>query len=148
MKIILDTSAYVGFKRNNTEAVEIISQAEQILFSPIVLGELMFGFRNGTRYKENISDLHNFLEHESVSLAEIGKITSDRYSRIALQLKQQGTPIPSNDIWIAAQTMENGAELITFDQHFNKISGLVCTIFNDLYPSLPAKSLQNKKSLR
>ncbi|MCP4199780.1 MAG: type II toxin-antitoxin system VapC family toxin [Proteobacteria bacterium] len=49
MKIMLDTSAYVGFKRNTVKAVEIIVRAELILFSPVVLGELMFGFRNGTR---------------------------------------------------------------------------------------------------
>jgi len=128
MKVLLDTSAYVGFKRNITEVVEIIVSAESILFSPVVLGELMFGFRSGTRCKENMEDLDKFLQHEVVELTQIGKITSDRYSRIAVQLKRQGTPIPTNDIWIAAQTMEHGAELITSDQHFEKINGLVCTI--------------------
>ena len=129
MKILLDTSAYIGFKRNEVETVEIILRAESILVSPVVLGELMFGFRNGMRFKENMDDLNKFLEHEAVELVPIGKITSDRYSRIAAQLKRQGTPIPSNDIWIAAQTMEHGAELITSDQHFERINGLVCTIF-------------------
>ena len=132
MIIMLDTSAYVAFKCNNRDAVEMITRAEQILFSPVVLGELMFGFRNGTRFKENMADLNQFLNHESVYLAEIGAITSDRYSRIVVQLKRQGTPIPSNDIWIAAQTLEHGTELITFDHHFNKIDGLVCTIFDGL----------------
>jgi tRNA(fMet)-specific endonuclease VapC len=129
VKILLDTTAYVGFKRNETEVVEIIVSAELILFSPIVLGELMFGFRNGKRFKENMADLERFLEHEAVELVRIAKITSDRYSRIAAQLKQQGTPIPTNDIWIAAQTMEHGAELITSDQHFEKIMGLVYSTF-------------------
>ena len=129
MKIMLDTTAYVGFKRNDAETVDIITRAEQIFFSPVVLGELMFGFRNGTRFKKNMADLDTFLDHESVKLVAVGKITSDRYSRIAAQLKQQGTPIPSNDIWIAAQSIEHGAELITFDQHFERISGLVFTIF-------------------
>jgi len=129
VKIMLDTSAYVGFKRNAVEAVEIIVKAELIIFSPIVMGELMFGFRNGTRFKENMDDLDRFLKHEVVDLLPIGKITSDRYSRIAVKLRQQGTPIPTNDIWIAAQAMEQGAELITSDQHFDKISGLVYTIF-------------------
>ena len=129
MKILLDTSAYVGFKRNAVEAVEIIVKAELIVFSPVVMGELMFGFRNGTRFKENMDDLDRFLKHEAVDLMPIGKITSDRYSRIAVKLRQQGTPIPTNDIWIAAQAMEQGAELITSDQHFDKISGLVYTIF-------------------
>ena len=128
MKIMLDTNAYVGFKRNVNEIVEFIVGAELILFSPIVLGELMFGFRNGSRFKENMDDLNSFLQHEAVELAQIGDLTSDRYSRIAAQLKRQGTPIPTNDIWIAAQTMEHGVELITSDRHFEKIQGLVYTI--------------------
>ena len=89
----------------------------------------MFGFRNGTRFKKNVDDLSSFLQQEVVELALIGNITSDRYSRIAEQLKRKGTPIPTNDIWIAAQTMEHGAELITTDQHFEKIDGLVYTHF-------------------
>jgi tRNA(fMet)-specific endonuclease VapC len=128
MKFLLDTSAYVGFKRNLVQVVEIIIKAELILFSPIVLGELMFGFRNGTKFEENMNDLNKFLQHEIVKFVQIEKITSDRYSRIAAQLKRQGTPIPTNDIWIAAQTMEYGAELITLDKHFETINGLVCTI--------------------
>ena len=128
MKIMLDTNAYVGFKRNVIEIVDFIAGAELILFSPIVLGELMFGFRNGSRFKENMDDLNSFLQHEAVELAQIGDLTSDRYSRIAVQLKRQGTPIPTNDIWIAAQTMEHGVELITSDRHFEKIRGLVYTI--------------------
>ncbi len=130
MKIMLDTTAYVGFKRNDAETVDIITRAEQIFFSPVVLGELMFGFRNGTRFKKNMADLNTFLDHESVELVAVGKITSDRYSRIAAQLKRDGTPIPSNDIWIAAQSIEYGAELLTFNRHLERVSGLVCTIFN------------------
>ena len=125
MKIMLDTSAYVGFKRNNPELVEIIVSAELILISAVVLGELLFGFRNGTRFKKNLAELNRFLEHDSVETVPVGKTSADRYSRIAAQLRRQGTPIPTNDIWIAAQAMEHGAELITTDEHFDKIIGLV-----------------------
>jgi tRNA(fMet)-specific endonuclease VapC len=129
MKILLDTTAYVAFKQNHADVVDYIVRAERIFFSPVVLGELMFGFRSGTRYKDNMADLNQFLEHEAVELTLIGKVTSDRYSRIAAHLKRRGTPIPTNDIWIAAQAMEQGAELVTLDRHFESISGLVCTIF-------------------
>lgn len=128
MKILLDTSAYVAFKQNRDEVVGIILKAETILFSPIVLGELMFGFRNGKKFKENMDDLDKFLRHEVVKLITIAEITADHHSRIANQLKLQGNPIPTNDIWIAAQTMEHGAELITSDRHFEKINGLVFSI--------------------
>jgi tRNA(fMet)-specific endonuclease VapC len=125
MKILLDTSAYVGFKRNDADLVEMITAAERVLFSSIVLGELLFGFRSGTLFKKNLTELNRFLAHDAVEMVSVGKITADRYSRIAAQLKRQGTPIPTNDIWIAAHTMEHGAELITTDAHFEKISGLV-----------------------
>lgn len=128
MKILLDTSAYVGFKVGVNEVVEIVTAAERILFSPVVMGELMFGFRNGARFAENMVELEKLLQHDAVELIQIGKTTADRYSRIAAYLRQQGTPIPTNDIWIAAQTMEFGAELITSDRHFEKVSGLVYTI--------------------
>ncbi len=130
MKLIIDTSAYVGFKRNIADVVEFITQAEHIIFSPVVVGELLFGFRSGSMFKENLNDLDAFLAHETVELASINRITADRYSRIATELKRQGTPIPSNDLWIAAQSMEHGAELVTSDRHFQRIPGLVYTLFN------------------
>ena len=125
MKIMLDTSAYVGFKRNHEEIVETIASAEKILFSTVVLGELLFGFRGGPRFKKNLTELNRFLDHEAVETVLVNEITADRYSRIATQLRKQGKPIPTNDIWIAAQTMQHGAELVTYDKHFDKIGGLV-----------------------
>lgn len=129
MKILLDTNAYVGFKLNVEQVVNMIANAEHVYFSPVVLGELMFGFRNGSRFKENMEELDLFMRHEVVELVQVGSVTADRYSRIASYLKLKGTPIPTNDIWIAAQTMEYGAELVTSDRHFEKIAGLVCTLF-------------------
>ena len=129
MKLILDTNAYVGFKRGYAQLVDYLLQADMICMSPIVLGELMFGFRNGSRLTQNMKDLHRFLSHPAVQIVNMNEITSDRYSRIAAQLKQQGNPIPSNDIWIAAQTMQTGAELVTLDTHFEKIPGLVYSLF-------------------
>jgi tRNA(fMet)-specific endonuclease VapC len=128
MKILIDTSAYVGFKQDVEAIVEIVVQSQAILFSPIVLGELIFGFRNGSKFKHNMNELDAFLRNEAVTVPSLGEITSDRYSRIASQLRSQGTPIPTNDIWIAAQTMEHGAELITMDAHFKKIPGLVFSL--------------------
>ena len=129
MRIALDTTAYVAFKQNISAVVEYIVKAERILFSPVVLAELMFGFRGGTKFTDNMAELNLFLDHPAVEFVRIGQVTADRYSRIAMDLKRHGSPIPTNDIWIAAQAMEHGAELITLDSHFEKISGLVYTMF-------------------
>lgn len=129
MKVLLDTSAYVRLLKGAPDLVDSIMGAETVLMSPIVLGELMFGFRKGTRVHANMRDLEEFLTQDTVHRIPLGETTADRYSRISVQLKRQGTPIPTNDIWIAAQAMEHGAELFTFDRHFEMIHGLVCTVY-------------------
>jgi tRNA(fMet)-specific endonuclease VapC len=133
MKLLLDTSGYIGFRLGIPDLVDFLSEARTILVSPVVLGELMFGFRLGTRFQKNIKELNQLLNHEVVEVITIGEITADRYSRIAEQLKRQGTPIPSNDIWLAAQAMEQGAELVTMDRHFEKINGLVYRLFSQTF---------------
>lgn len=68
-----------------------------------------------------------FLANDRVTLLSVTFTTADRFGRIAAALRKAGTPIPTNDIWIAAHAYESGAELITFDGHFSAVSGLVCT---------------------
>ena len=129
VKLLLDTSAYSGFRRGVPSVVEKISGSDLVLISPIVLGELMYGFRKGAKFDQNLRMLRRFLEHEAVKIHPVGEITADRYSRIFLQLRKDGTPIPVNDIWIAAHAMEHGAELLTSDRHFERVAGLACEIF-------------------
>ena len=109
--------------------VEKISGSDAVLISPVMLGELMFGFRKGAKFEQNMRMLRRFLDHEAVEVTPLGEVTADRYSRIVMQLKKDGTPIPINDVWIAAQAMEHGAELLTSDRHFERVAGLAYTIF-------------------
>ncbi len=109
--------------------VEMISRSDFVLISPVMMGELMYGFRKGSKFDQNMKSLRRFLAHEAVEIAPLGEVTADRYSRIVMQLKKDGTPIPINDVWIAAQAMEHGAELLTSDRHFERVAGLAYTIF-------------------
>lgn len=127
MKRLLDTNAYVALKRGHREVAEIVRESSELAFSVIVIGELMFGFRNGSRYRRNLKDLEAFLANDRVTVLPVSLTTADRFGRIAAALRKAGTPIPTNDIWIAAHAYESGAELITFDGHFSAVSGLVCT---------------------
>lgn len=129
MIYLLDTSAYVGFKRGHGELLETIAAAEKIYFSTIVLGEILFGFRHGSKFKKNSAELDAFLGHPVIEILPVDRTTADRYARIAAHLRFKGAPIPTNDIWIAAQTMASGAELLTYDRHFEKVDGLVFTLF-------------------
>lgn len=127
MKRLLDTNAYVELLKGNAEVAALVRDAEQLVFSTVVVGELLFGFRNGNRYEKNHTLLDEFLSQPWVALQTVTRITADRFGRIAAALRKSGTPIPTNDIWIAAHAFETGAELITFDRHFDEVRGLPLT---------------------
>lgn len=125
MKILLDTNVYTAFKRGAPAAVASVRDARQVVFSTVVAGELLFGFRHGSRFERNRAELQAFLSHPRVSPLPVSLDTADRFGRIAAQLHRKGLPIPTNDVWIAAHAMEAGAELLSFDEHFAAIDGLV-----------------------
>ena len=125
MKRLLDTTAYSSLKRGSNEVAAIVRESEEVILSLVVLGELLFGFHDGSRYKKNLAELEEFLNHPRVTLWGLTRATADRFGRIASQLKRQGTPIPNNDIWIAAQALETGSEVVSRDRHFHHVPGLV-----------------------
>ena len=124
MTILLDTNAYSALLRGHDEVADRVRRAERIVFSTVVAGELLLGFRLGTRLKKNMAELDAFLENPYVSLVPVTLTTADRFARIAAALRVKGRPIPTNDIWIAAHAMEAGAELLSFDAHFGAVDGL------------------------
>ena len=125
MRLLLDTNAYSNFMRGHENVVQLVRSADQLLMSPFVVGELLFGFRNGSQFEKNRAQLDRFLAMSVVELLPVTLSTSDRYSRIVMDLRQKGRPIPTNDIWIAAHAMESGAELLSRDKHFQEVPGLV-----------------------
>jgi tRNA(fMet)-specific endonuclease VapC len=124
LRLLLDTSAYSAFKRDHVPTLQLVRESSEIVFSPIVAGELMAGFRWGGRYEHNRRELLEFLDHPRVHLIPLTLETSDRYGRLYRSLRTKGTPIPTNDMWVAAQAMETGAELASVDRHFGAVEGL------------------------
>ena len=124
MKILLDSSAYSHLKRGEQRIAEIVRGSEEILLSTIVIGELLYGFRKGSRLERNLHELRGFLSSPYVTVMTVSFTTADRYARIAASLRAKGRPIPANDIWIAAHALEAGAELVSYDRHFEQIDGL------------------------
>jgi predicted nucleic acid-binding protein len=119
--ICLDTSAYSAFKRGRTAAVEAVASADRIVLPAVVLGELVAGFRAGAREAANREELRRFLASPRVSRAGVDEETAERYAEILLHLRKKGTPIPTNDVWIAAVAMQHGLVLHTTDPHFDSV---------------------------
>ena len=98
------------------------------LFPVTALGELEAGFQLGEGVRENRVALMAFLAEPFVSVAPTSVEVALRYGEICSQLRRAGTPIPTNDIWIAATTIDCGGQLLTFDQHFANVPGLRHTL--------------------
>jgi tRNA(fMet)-specific endonuclease VapC len=124
-RILVDTNIYVAFKRNEQPAVELLRQAEHIGMCTVVLGELLAGFRCGSRETENRRELDQFLDSPRVEIFTIDEETAEFYAGVFRVLKEKGRPIPSNDLWIAASTLRHGFALATLDDHFRHIDGLL-----------------------
>ncbi len=124
-RILLDTNGYSAFKRNDPIATGIIRSVEYIGLSVVVLGELLGGFKGGSKEKKNIEELKEFMDSPRVHLLQIDEETAEFYAKIYWDLKKKGKPIPSNDMWVAASAMRHGLSLFTLDEHFNSIGGLI-----------------------
>ena len=118
MKILLDTNAYSDWRRNGRWN-EFVSTASEVLVPAIVLGELRYGFIGSALADENERKLADFLGHSVVRLVEVGDSTSRAYAVLKHFLRRAGTPVPENDIWIAALAVEHMAKIVTADAHFD-----------------------------
>jgi predicted nucleic acid-binding protein len=121
MTACLDTSAYSFFRRGHPGVVNIVQTAAQVSLSVVVIGELLAGFRQGTKLADNERALRTFLASPRVRVLVVDATTADRYSEIETYLRQQGTPLPTNDVWIAANAMQHGLQVVTLDKHFAKM---------------------------
>lgn len=122
--ILLDTNAYAAFKRGDEQILAVLQHAPSILVCATVLGELLGGFAAGQRESVNRSELTQFINTPRVKVVPSTAATADLYALVYVALRRKGQPIPTNDLWIAASSLEHGAALLTFDGHFQNIDGL------------------------
>jgi tRNA(fMet)-specific endonuclease VapC len=122
--ILIDTNAYAAFMRGAPEIVEVIAHADGLYLNSIVLGELLGGFAAGKRESKNRAELARFLDSPRVGVLPVTADTADSYALVYAGLRRKGTPIPSNDLWIAATALEHGTALLSLDAHFAHVEGL------------------------
>lgn len=118
MNLALDTNAYRLVMEGEAHAVGLVRAADRVLVPVPVLAELRFGFLNGTRGRANEATLTRFLARARVGVLRCDEDTAVFYAALKLQLKKQGTPIPINDVWIAALVLQHHATLMTRDSDF------------------------------
>ncbi|MDA8101263.1 MAG: type II toxin-antitoxin system VapC family toxin [Nitrospiraceae bacterium] len=124
-RFVIDTNIYVAFKNNHAAVVESLSFCDAIGMDAAVIAELITGFTLGTREAKNRKELVAFLNSPRVEILAHDQETAEYYSLIVKKLRAKGKPIPTNDIWIAANALKHGMALYSFDRHFEEVDGLL-----------------------
>jgi tRNA(fMet)-specific endonuclease VapC len=121
MRIAIDTNVYCAFCEGTYEAVECFARASEIFVPYVVLAELRAGFLCGTVARKNERILIQFLNRPRVRILLPDEATTHHYARVFAQLRAQGTPIPTNDMWIAALVLQHDLQLYSHDRHFDHL---------------------------
>lgn len=124
-EFLIDTNIYSHALRAEPAVVSLLQRASRIVMSSISIGELLSGFKGGVREQKNRDELAEFLDSPRVQTCSVSVDTAEFYAEILDGLRRAGTPIPTNDIWIAAQAMEHGLRLASMDRHFASVPGLL-----------------------
>ena len=123
--LLIDTNIYSYALNGNANVIKVLQRARKIAICSISIGELLSGFKAGSKENRNRVELDEFLDSPRVELHYIDEDTAEFYAEIKNGLRKKGRPIPTNDIWIASIALQHGLKLYTNDQHFNYVPGLV-----------------------
>ena len=124
VKLALDTNRYTDLCSGNAYVVETIERADQVWLPFIALGELRAGFAVGSEGPRNEAVLRRFLLKPGVGVLYADEQTAHHYAAIYRQLRKHGTPIPTNDMWIAALVLQHSVALFARDAHFDALPQL------------------------
>ena len=128
--MLLDTSAYSAMRRGDERLLLPVQQASEAFLTPVVIGELLFGFMGGAQAPQNRSRLREFIDSPRVAVLPLDEETAERYASIRDYLRQEGKPIPVNDLWIAASAAQHGLRLLTLDDHFKRVPHVLVEYFD------------------
>jgi tRNA(fMet)-specific endonuclease VapC len=124
VRVLVDTNRYRDFCAGVPDVVELFRSAELIHLPFVSLAELRAGFLHGSLAKKNERTLSLFLGRTRVKILWPDDGTTHHYARLYLQLRRQGTPIPTNDLWIAALAAQHDLTLCSRDAHFDSLPQL------------------------
>jgi len=121
VRVALDTNRLTDLFQGDTSLAERLERCEEVWIPLMVLGEIKAGFYGGKQQHRNELVLQKLLAKETVDVLCPGRETAEQYGRLFVQLKRAGTPVPDNDLWIAALVLEHQLVLVTRDRHFERI---------------------------
>ena len=124
MRVALDTNLLTDLFQGDAALAERLGLCDEVWIPLVVLAEIKAGFLGGTERHRNEILLRKLLSKTTVGVLLPDRETAEHYARLFVQLKRAGTPVPDNDLWIAALALQHDLLLITRDKHFKNIPQL------------------------
>ena len=121
-RLAVDTNAVIAYREGISEVCTLIDEADVIILPVTVLGELLYGALNSVKTEKNEQVIQKFAAYSLVM--QVDEAVATRYAKVRFNLKKNGTPIPENDIWVAAACLELEVPLLSRDGHFKYVEGL------------------------
>jgi tRNA(fMet)-specific endonuclease VapC len=125
IRVALDTNRLTDLFQGDSALADFLGACDEVWIPLMVLAEVNAGFYGGSQRHKNQFLLQAFLAKRTVGILFPDRDTAEQYARLFVQLKRAGTPIPDNDLWIAALSLQHQLTLITRDQHFEHIPQLL-----------------------
>jgi len=120
--ILLDTNIVSAWLKGETVIADKMDASRKVYIPVIVIGEMHYGAQYSMDVQKNIDNIKKVASRYEILL--VNNDTAVLYGLIKALLRKKGSPIPENDIWIAATAKQHSLTLITRDKHFNEIEGL------------------------
>ena len=127
-RLVLDTNTLIPLLRNAADYAHLFKTYDEVILPAIVLGEYKAGLFETKTGEKNRQSLADYLADPNVRVAPVTDRTADLYAKVFQALRKEGTPIPQNDMWIAASALEHGADLATRDDHFRHVPMLTVIV--------------------
>lgn len=124
MRILIDSNRFIDFCAGEPEVVDALEQAALVVVPFIVLAEIRVGSHSVKRGDTQVRILGELLQQPGVRVAHSSDATAHHYAALYARLRKAGTPIPTNDLWIAALAIEHSLVLYTRDAHFDRIPSI------------------------
>jgi tRNA(fMet)-specific endonuclease VapC len=120
--VILDTNAVSALFAGDPGLDRLLAGAERHHLPVIVLGEYRYGLSR-SKQRTRLGGLLDVLARESI-LLRVDERTAESYALVREELRRAGTPIPENDVWIAALALQHGEPVVSRDAHFDRVAGV------------------------
>lgn len=122
-KVLLDTNAVIAVFGSDPGILALVSAAVECFLPSVVVGELLYGAYRSLKVDDNLKRIESFCN--TLTVLACDRSTAREYGRIKSELRIKGRAIPENDIWIAAIAAQHQLALVSRDEHFDQVAGLI-----------------------